>query len=177
MNVSFIPVRYATALYGFANQRDSDEIIYRQAIALSAILTKNKFIKAALANPVATQDIKQEILFSLLGVEIHPDLKQFITFLFDKKREIFVNEILCRYVGIFREKNNLHRGKLTTATAISSESEQKIASVISSKIDGKLEIESSIDPALIGGFVLEVDNLRCDASVKGKLQNIKKELS
>ena len=176
MNISFIPIRYATALYNYAFERKSDEEIYRQALALSVQLDSNKKIKLMLANPVADRETKQNILFAQLRNNISSDLKKFILFLFDKKREIFINEILHRYIALYREKNNIHFGKLITASSLDKATEQKIVSVMSKKINGKLEIESSTDPKLTGGFVLEVDNVRCDASVKGKLERIKKEL-
>jgi len=176
MNISFIPVRYATALYNYAFERKSDEIIYRQALVLYHILTESKNIKSVLANPVIDRETKQNFLFSLFRQEIHPDLKTFIIFLFDKQREIFVMEILARYIVLYREKNNIHFGKLITASSLDKGTEEKIVSVMSKKINGKLEIENSTDPNLTGGFVLEVDNIRCDASVKGKLEKIKKEL-
>ena len=176
MNINFIPVRYATALYNYACERGSDNEIYRQAVVFSAILTENKVIKSVLANPVADKKAKQEILFSLFKQKIHSDLEKFILFLFKKEREIFINEILYRYVALYREKNNIHFGKLTTAVPLDKEAEQQIVSVMSEKIKGALEIETGNDNTLVGGFVLEVDNVRCDASVKGKLQRMKKEL-
>jgi len=176
MNISFIPIRYATALYNYAFEQKSDEEIYRQALVLSAQLDSDKNIKLMLTNPVADKETKQNILFALPKHDLHPDLKKFILFLFDKKREIFINEILHRYIVLYREKNNIHFGKLITASSLGKATEQKIVSVMSKKINGKLEIESNTDPKLTGGFVLEVDNVRCDASVKGKLERIKKEL-
>jgi F-type H+-transporting ATPase subunit delta len=177
MNISFIPIRYATALYKYVQEHGNDKEIYRQVLALSKILTGNKSIKSMLANPVADKKAKQEILFSLLKQKINPDLKKFIVFLFDRQREIYINEILCRYVVLFREKNNIHFGKLLTASELDKETEVKIVSVMSRKINGALEIESATDNTLTGGFILEVDNVRCDASIKGKLQKIKKELT
>jgi len=177
MNISFIPVRYATALYNYALAHKSDEEIYRQALVLSELLVDNKKIKTVLANPILDRQIKQNFLFSLFNQNIHPDLKNFIVFLFDREREIFVMEILARYVVLYREKNNIHFGKLITATALNKATETKIVSAMSEKINGKLEIETDTDQTLVGGFVLEVDNVRCDASVKGKLQRIKKELT
>lgn len=176
MNISFIPIRYATALYNYAFERKSDEEIYRQTLALSSILLNNKEIKSMLANPVAERETKQNILFSLLKGDIHPDLKKFITFIFTKQRETFLAEIFARYIVLYREKNNIHFGKLITAASIDKATEEKIVSVMSKKINGKLEIESNTDEKLTGGFILEVDNVRCDASIKGKLQKIKKEL-
>ena len=176
MNISFIPIRYATALYNYAFERGSDKEIYRQVLVLSEVLTNNKSIKSVLANPVTDKKVKQEMLFALLEQKIHSDLEKFILFLFDKKREIFINEIFHRYIELYREKNNIHFGKLITASVLNKETEEKIVSVMSKKINGRLEIESRTDEKLTGGFILEVDNVRCDASVKGKLQRMKKEL-
>ena len=67
---------------------------------------------------------------------------------------------------------NVIRGRLITAAAVSPETEQKMRRMVESKTNGTVEFESQVNPDIIGGFILEYDTYRMDASVKTKLNSI-----
>ena len=76
------------------------------------------------------------------------------------------------FVTQYREQNNLIQAKLSTAAALSPETESKLRKLVESKTNGKVEFTTSVDEDLIGGFVLEYDTYRLDASVKRQLSTI-----
>ncbi|MEL6924494.1 MAG: F0F1 ATP synthase subunit delta [Bacteroidota bacterium] len=69
--------------------------------------------------------------------------------------------------------------KLTTAVKMTPEAIEKIKSKLkgSSALDENIEIQTVVDPDILGGFVLEFDNQLYDASVAHKLEELKKEFS
>lgn len=64
------------------------------------------------------------------------------------------------------------QGKLITAVAVSPETEQKMKRMVESKTHGSVEFNTEVDPNIIGGFILEYDTYRMDASVKTKLHQV-----
>jgi len=94
-----------------------------------------------------------------------------------KNRESYYQGIMLKFIDLYREKNNIYLGSLITASNIDALTEKKLTAVIESRRNGKLEIKKSIQSDLIGGFILEVDNTRWDASIKRQLQTIKNELA
>ncbi len=76
------------------------------------------------------------------------------------------------YITLYRRQKNIIRGKLTTAVPVSSETENKMRAMVESKAKGAVEFETDVDPDIIGGFILEYDTFRMDASVKSKLNAI-----
>ena len=76
------------------------------------------------------------------------------------------------YVTLYRQQKNIISGRLITATAVSPSTEQKMRQMVESKTNGTVEFETEIDPDIIGGFILEYDTYRMDASVKAKLNTI-----
>ena len=56
------------------------------------------------------------------------------------------------------------------------ETEQKMRQMVESKTNGTVEFETEVDPDIIGGFILEYDTFRMDASVKSKLNTILTQL-
>jgi F-type H+-transporting ATPase subunit delta len=83
---------------------------------------------------------------------------------------------MLKYIDFYREKNNIYSGKLITATAIDALTEKRLIAIIENQKKGTLEVKKEINEALLGGFILEVDNTRWDASMQSQLQKIKNEL-
>jgi F-type H+-transporting ATPase subunit delta len=79
---------------------------------------------------------------------------------------------MLKYIDFYRDRLNIYSGKLITATAIDAKLEKKLISVIENRKEGTLELHKEVNPDLIGGFILEVDNTRWDASIKRQLQAI-----
>ena len=80
------------------------------------------------------------------------------------------------YVTLYRQQKNIILGKLTTATRVSAAIEQKMRTEVEAKTQGTVEFETQVDPDIIGGFVLEYDTYRMDASVKSRLNSILTQL-
>ena len=80
------------------------------------------------------------------------------------------------YITLYRKQKNVIRGKLITAAAVSGETEQKMRQMVESNTNGTVEFETEVEPDIIGGFILEYDTYRMDASVKSKLNGILTQL-
>jgi len=87
-------------------------------------------------------------------------------------RENVMQFIANSYVTLYRQQKNVIRGKLITAAAVSPATEQKMRQMVESKTNGTVEFETEVNPDIIGGFILEYDTYRMDASVKSKLNSI-----
>ena len=81
------------------------------------------------------------------------------------------------FVTLYRKHNNLISAKLTTATTLDSQTEAKLRRLVESKTNGTVEFKTDVKPELIGGFVLEYDTYRMDASVKSQLNTILSQLN
>jgi F-type H+-transporting ATPase subunit delta len=87
-------------------------------------------------------------------------------------RENVMQFIANSYVTLYRQQKNVIRGRLITAAAVSPATEQKMRQMVESKTNGTVEFETEVNPDIIGGFILEYDTYRMDASVKTKLNSI-----
>ena len=93
-----------------------------------------------------------------------------------KGREGDLPEIAVAFVEQYNEMKGIHVVKLSTATELTAELKTAIESKIT-KAQGfpTIELESSVDEKLIGGFVLEFDNKLVDASILNDLKVIKQQ--
>lgn len=82
--------------------------------------------------------------------------------------------MLWSYIDLYREDKNILVGKLTTAV-ISRRLEKHLVELVGSRTQGKVEMETHIDPELIGGYIIELEGYRLDASVANQLKRIKQQ--
>ena len=172
-----ISVRYARALFQTAQQQNCEEAVYNglSRFAHNYLLAINQF-NEVLSDPIVAHEEKVKLLEMAIGDPIHDCLKQFIAFVTEQKREDKMFLIAMKYMEMYRAKHNILSTKVTTATALTDESYEKIKTFVKQAFDADAELEAHIDPSLIGGFILDIENARMDASVIGQLNALKNRL-
>lgn len=175
MNAGLIPVRYATALYEYAESDKIRQQIFQEAKVLSKYFSDFPRLGNVIDNPVIAQADKRSLVLTALGNCISTPFERFLDLLFQNHRESFLYEIVLKYVDLYQKHHNVYLGKLTTAKAINLAMENKLIHLLEKSTGGSVEVEKIVDPEIIGGFVLEVDHVRWDASVSGQLQRVRNE--
>ena len=172
-----ISVRYARALFQTAQEQGCENAVYDglTRFAHNYLLAIAQF-NEVLADPIVAQEEKVKLLEMAVGDPLHDTLKQFITFVAEQKREDKMFLIAMKYMEMYREKHGILSTQVTTATELTEESYDKIKAFIKQTFDADAEMEVHIDPSLIGGFILDIENSRMDASVAGQLNALKNKL-
>ena len=80
------------------------------------------------------------------------------------------------FITLYRQQKNVIRGRLVTAAAVSPLAELKMRQMVERETKGTVEFETEVNPDIIGGFILEYDTFRMDASVATKLNAILTQL-
>ena len=91
-------------------------------------------------------------------------------------REEVLQFIASSFINLYRQHFHITSGKITTAVQLTAEVEQRMRHLVEERTQGTVEFTTEVDPAILGGFVLDYDTYRMDASVKSKLNRILIEL-
>lgn len=176
METGTIATRYAKALWAYALECKAEEEIYPQMFSLCRSLMQVKEFQRALLNPAIDRTTKFALLAQASGGDqLHPVCHRFLTLVFDQRRERYLLFILASFVAHYRHAKGLYVGKLTTAAPLDDSTLDHLKQMIAKDIQGTVEFDVRVDEDLIGGFILQLDNLRMDASVKGQLKQIAEE--
>ena len=172
-----ISVRYARALFQLAQEQHCEEAIYDglTRFAHNYLLAIAQF-NEVLADPIVAQEEKVKLIEMAIGEPVHDTLKQFIAFVVDQKREDKMFFIAMKYMEMYRMKHHILSTQVTTATELPEATYDKIKAFVKQTFDADAEIDVKIDPSLIGGFILDIENARMDASVAGQLNALKNKL-
>lgn len=176
MDVGVISVRYARALLKGSTEAKLEDTVYRdmQTLAISYINVPE--LRFTIDNPMLSKENKEQLLVTACGGKPCNLTKAFFGLVLKEDRESVLQFMANSYITLYRKQKNIIRGKLTTAAAVSPDTEQRMRKMVESKTNGTVEFETEINKDIIGGFVLEYDTYRMDASVKTKLSTILSQL-
>lgn len=176
MDIGVISVRYARALLKGAVEQKSEEQVYQDMQTLSRCYIEVPDLRFTIDNPMLSKDTKLKVLLVAVGMKPDELTKRFLTLVLEEGRGTILQFMAASYITLYRKQKNITRGKLVTATAVSSDTEKKMRKLVESKTQGTVEFNAEVEPDIIGGFILEYDTYRMDASVKTRLRKILAEL-
>jgi F-type H+-transporting ATPase subunit delta len=177
MDIGVISVRYARALLKSAIDQKLDEQVYHEMQLMAKSYVDVPQLRQTIDNPMIAKDKKQILLTTAAGPLASQLTQSFIALVLKEDRENVIQFMANSYITLYRKQKNVIRGKLTTAARVSADTEQKMRQMVESKTHGTVEFETEVNPDIIGGFILEYDTYRMDASVKSKLNTILTQLS
>lgn len=133
-------------------------------------------LRFTIDNPMLSKDKKLKLIVTACGENVGELTKKFVALVLKEDREKTLQFMAASYITLYRQQKNIIRGSLTTAAPVSKDTEDRMRRMVESKTKGTVEFKTEVDPNIIGGFILEYDTYRMDASVKSKLNKILTEL-
>lgn len=170
--------RYAKSLLDLAIERNSLDATLKDMRTLNELCNISHEFEVMLRSPVIKGDKKLTIIHSVIKNQGISDLTSaFITLLVNKGRELNLPEIATAFIEQYNKLKNIRTVKLTTASPMNDATRKSVEAKIASYMPSDtVNLQTSIDESLIGGFVLEAEDQLFDASVKKSLNDLKKNL-
>lgn len=169
---------YAQALMALAQSHDLVDKFGEDAGALLQLLQDSEEFEQFLANPIVKTEDKKVVLQRVVGDQVHPYLKSFLSLLVDRRRISFLKSVLKQYQALLRELRQTVLAEVVSAVELSEEQKQSVRDrVVSMTGAQQVELDSIIDPDLIGGVIIKVGSQIVDASLKGQLRRISLRLN
>ena len=169
-------IRYAKAILETAVSSGKANKVNEDMKSIIATVNSSADLKDFLASPIITSEVKMNVLSEVFG-SVQADTKSLFRLLQENKRFEILEAIATQFNAQFDEMNGVEVAKVTTAFPITAELEAKIlakAKAISTK---KITIQNTVDPSIIGGFILRIGDKQYNASVSNRLQELKREFS
>lgn len=176
MNTALISTRYAMALLMYAESLNRHEKVYEEMKMLIKMFTEVKAFGRALNKPSIDNEQKIKLIETAAGGDVSRVTKRFIQLLFTNKRVGFLRSIAYRYQELYCEKYDRLHGRLITATRVDKETYLRLKAFAQQRKGVKVDLERVVDPAILGGFIIQIEDDLIDASVVGELQQIERNL-
>lgn len=171
-----LAARYAKSLLDLAIEKGDLETIYADILWLQSVCRESRDFVNLLRSPIIKADKKEKILAAVIGGKVSGLISAFTNLLVAKNRESHLPEIITAFISQYKAHKNIHVVKLTTATPVTDEVKNQIISQVKNTSDMKnIELETSVNESLIGGFVLEAGDKLVDASISYDLKHIARQ--
>jgi F-type H+-transporting ATPase subunit delta len=171
-----LAARYAKSLLDLAIEKNVLDATLQDMQTLEQVCKQSREFVVMLRSPVIKPDMKSAALNAVIGDKLQPLSKAFTTLLVSKGRESTLPEIATAFIQQYKDLKKIRTIRLTTAMPVNDSVKEAIRSkVAGNMVDHTVEMETLVDPALIGGFTLEIGDKLVDASVRRDLNDIKKQ--
>lgn len=153
-----------------AQQNGAVEQIDADLASIVELLGSNPDLNRLWMHPVVSADDKKRIVRDLFAGKVHPMTLNLLQLLFDKKRGTLVLGVQKAFHQRFNALRRRATVKVTSALPLESSQEDALRSQLASKLQKDIQMETAVDPSLIGGMVLQIEDQVIDNSLRGRLQ-------
>ena len=177
MNDSKISVRYAKALLQAATEAGSEDTVRGDMVSLLDCINASTDFRALLESPVVADGRKVEVFDSLFAGSFSMLTLDFFKILVKNKRENFLRMICLNFAEFYARSKNIKRVRITSAVETTEGVKEKVRELAKSVGGGSnVELTVNVNPDIIGGLIVQVEDKVYDASVRTQLAKIKENL-
>lgn len=173
MNIGLISTRYARSLLDYSIELGQQDDVYQKMKTIYEVFWKVPQLRVALMNRSISLEERLNIFSTASGGNLPTSLKKMADLIFLNEREDLIQYISHRFIELYRDKFKIQNGKIITAIPLSESENESLRLRFQKLVGDNLELETVVDPDIIGGFVLHINDYRWDASVSGELTRIK----
>ena len=169
--------RYSLALYELSNESNVTSQIEEQSLSVLKLLEQSQDFSNLIKDPTTSQDDLLKVVNTISeNYKFDQLLKNFLSFLIQKRRFFFVERILKSFIEICSEKRGELKAELRSAKQLSNEEIKQITEELTKNFSSKIKLNYKHDESLIGGLVVQVGSTMVDTSIKSKLQQIENRM-
>lgn len=173
---SAVANQYSRAIMQLATEAGADKTLLDNLKDVTVVITANRELELVLKHPGVQPAEKKQLIISIFGGKVHDLTLRLMEMLADRRRLELIPQIEKRCQELWREKQNIVKGTLYYAEKPDAKMLAEIKTKLAKQLGKQLELDEQEDKTLIGGYVLRVGDQVIDGSLKGRLQQIEKEL-
>jgi F-type H+-transporting ATPase subunit delta len=167
---------YARALFEVASEQDSLDEIREQLGAFADAVHENRDLAVFFFSPYFSAQEKKEGLQRAV-LDANPAIENFLQALVERHRMPAIFRIRSQFDALWDEERKLLPVQVTSAVELDAETVQSLGERIGKEIDRTVEVSSNVDPDILGGIVLRVGNVILDASIRNRLEQLRKQVA
>lgn len=167
---------YARSLFEVADEHDKLDTVRDQLGEFADALSKSRDLQTFLFSPYFSTDEKKDGLDKAV-TGLDETLHHFFGLMLENHRMPVIFRVRRAYDALWEDRNQLLPVQITSAIDLDSSVADRIGEEIGKQTGRKVELTSSVDPDILGGIVLRVGNSILDASIRTRLENLRKQVA
>lgn len=167
---------YAEALLAAAGEQGRLAEVREDFGAFAESVASTDELRSFLRNPQIEPHVKRDVLGALLS-DADELVRNFLLLLAEKGRIAEIAEIHAEFERLIAQEARVLELELTTAVELTDEEAAQVVRRIEAAAGRRVEATRRVDPDIIGGIVVQAGSRRLDASVRGRLDRLRQELT
>ena len=167
---------YARSLFEAAQDADKLEVVRDQLGEIATAIEADHGMQVFFFSPYLTADDKKEGLHKAV-TDLDELVSNFLELLIDNGRMPALFGIRREYEALWDTENELLPVTITSAVALDEETVKRIGDRIAEQTGQQVELSADVDPGVLGGLVVRVGNTVMDASVRRRLETLRREVA
>jgi F-type H+-transporting ATPase subunit delta len=167
---------YARALFEVADEHGVLDEVREQLGQFADALHEHREVAIFMFSPYFSSAEKKDGLNRLI-TDAEPTFMNFLQALVERHRMPAIFRIRARYEQLWDDENKLLPVQVTSAIALDESTVKSIGERVGEQTGLKVELSSHVDPEILGGIVLRVGNFILDASIRNRLNQLRKQVA
>jgi F-type H+-transporting ATPase subunit delta len=168
--------KYALALFQLAQDKKQVDVVENELLVVKEVFSLEKGLQTFLTSPKIGKDKKREIIKNAF-VNFSQMTLNTLYLLIDRHRVKYIIPTIDSFIDISYENKGIAKARVESVRALTEEESKVLASTFAKKLNKKtLQIENVVNDDLLGGIKIQIGNRIFDGSLRGKLDNLKREL-
>jgi len=169
---------YAKAAFGLAQDSGQDALArWQDMLNLASQMTADERVAGLLENPQVTASQAVDLLCAVAGTRFDEDFKRFLRVLGENRRLPLLAEITSLYSKLKQAAEHQLRVRVVAARPLDEDQAQRLRAALARRFDRDIELESEIDPDVLGGAIIYAGDQVIDGSLRGRLHKLSTALS
>jgi len=167
---------YSRSLFEVAKERDALDRIHDELGQFADALNDSNDLRVFFFSPYFSSQEKKDGIGSLIQ-DADENFVRFLELLAERHRMPAIFRIRSEFDRLWRKENKLLPVSVTSAVELDSELVDGIGKRIEEQTGQRVDLSSKVDPDVLGGLVLQVGNMVLDASVRNRLERLRKQVA
>jgi F-type H+-transporting ATPase subunit delta len=172
-----IAAPYARALFDFSVEQNIMHQITADFQNLEIFLDESAELMDYLNNPIVGNNSKREVLTKTLQSQVNTETFKFLMVLINRDRIGLLKSVITNYLELVYETASIKMIEVSTAFAFTNSQKTLLIKKLKELTNAReIRLVITVDPSLIGGFLIKTESKVIDFTVKNQLQNLAKHL-
>jgi F-type H+-transporting ATPase subunit delta len=167
---------YARSLFEVARDRDRLDVVREQIGQFSEALSENRELQVFFFSPYFSTEEKVQGLQRVVD-DADELVMNTLALLVENHRMPVVHRIRREFDRLWREENKLLPVQITSAIELDERVVQRLGDELGRQTDRRIDLDARVDPDILGGIVLQVGNQILDASIRSRLERLRREVT
>lgn len=168
--------RYTTALFELAQEYEIIDKVEKDMEHIGKLIDESQDFRDFLSNPLIAESAKQKIFRELFANRVQKITFQFLELLTEKRRIAILPAVVQQFKEMLLEYRYILEGELISAVPLEDKQFESIKKHLENLLGQTVTLQTKIQPEIIGGFVVRIQDMVIDNSIRLQLNKLREKL-